>query len=229
MLNKTLLITLSFSLVLASQEIDLSKISSEDIDLARDSLESSSTSSLEDIYTADSEDDSEVEETEIEIDDRNLIAGEKFGYGFITTLPPSITSVSDIPLPNDYKISIRDQFTIILSGSKEAIFDLSVKLDGTIVFPEIGSVSVAGESFSDVKEKLSNLVNQSYIGATVDISIKNLSAKKVTIVGAVKQPGTYLVNPFTTISSALAYSSGVSEVGTLRKIKLIRSNRKAFL
>ena len=122
MLNKTLLITLSFSLVLASQEIDLSKISSEDIDLARDSLESSSTSSLEDIYTADSEDDSEVEETEIEIDDRNLIAGEKFGYGFITTLPPSITSVSDIPLPNDYKISIRDQFTIILSGSKEAIF-----------------------------------------------------------------------------------------------------------
>ena len=85
MLNKTLLITLSFSLVLASQEIDLSKISSEDIDLARDSLESSSTSSLEDIYIADSEDDSEVEETEIEIDDRNLIAGEKFGYGFITT------------------------------------------------------------------------------------------------------------------------------------------------
>lgn len=228
MLNKTLLITLSFSLVLASQEIDLSKISSEDIDLARDSLESSSTSSLEDIYTADSEDDSEVEETEIEIDDRNLIAGEKFGYGFITTLPPSITSVSDIPLPNDYKISIRDQFTIILSGSKEAIFDLSVKLDGTIVFPEIGSVSVAGESFSDVKEKLSNLVNQSYIGATVDISIKNLSAKKVTIVGAVKQPGTYLVNPFTTISSALAYSSGVSEVGTLRKIKLIRSNGESF-
>lgn len=228
MLNKTLLITLSFSLVLASQEIDLSKISSEDIDLARDSLESSSTSSLEDIYIADSEDDSEVEETEIEIDDRNLIAGEKFGYGFITTLPPSITSVSDIPLPNDYKISIRDQFTIILSGSKEAIFDLSVKLDGTIVFPEIGSVSVAGESFSDVKEKLSNLVNQSYIGATVDISIKNLSAKKVTIVGAVKQPGTYLVNPFTTISSALAYSSGVSEVGTLRKIKLIRSNGESF-
>ena len=55
------------------------------------------------IYTADSEDDSEVEETEIEIDDRNLIAGEKFGYGFITTLPPSITSVSDIP----YQMIIR--------------------------------------------------------------------------------------------------------------------------
>ena len=87
---------------------------------------------------------------------------------------------------------------------------------------------IRDRSFSDVKEKLSNLVNQSYIGATVDISIKNLSAKKVTIVGAVKQPGTYLVNPFTTISSALAYSSGVSEVGTLRKIKLIRSNGESF-
>ena len=125
MLNKILFITFSFSLALASQEIDLSKISPEDLDLARESLESSSTSSLEDIYRADSIDDS-AEKTEIEIVDSNLIEGEKFGYGFITTLPPSITSVADIPLPNDYKVSIRDQFTIILSGSKEAIFDLSV-------------------------------------------------------------------------------------------------------
>tara|TARA_B100000575_G_scaffold9322_1_gene6877 strand:- start:2492 stop:4750 length:2259 start_codon:yes stop_codon:yes gene_type:complete len=227
MLNKILFFTFSFSLALASQEIDLSKISPVDLALAKESLESSSTSSLEDIYRADSMGDF-PEKTGIEIVDSNLIEGEKFGYGFITTLPPSITSVADIPLPNDYKVSIRDQFTIILSGSKEAIFDLSVKLDGTIVFPEIGSVSVAGESFSDVKEKLSNLINQLYIGVTVDISIKNLSAKKVTIVGAVKKPGTYLVNPFTTISSALAYSGGVSEMGTLRKIKLIRSDGESF-
>ena len=37
-------------------------------------------------------------------------------------------------------------------------FDLSVKLDGSILFPEIGSISVAGETFSDVKEKLSNII-----------------------------------------------------------------------
>ena len=46
---------------------------------------------------------------------------------------------------------------------------------------------------------------------TIDLSLKNLSAKKISIVGAVNNPGTYLVNPFTTISNALAYSGGIQK------------------
>ena len=53
---------------------------------------------------------------------------------------------------------------------------------------------------------------------------KETYSKKITIVGAVKTPGTYLVNPFSTISSALAYSGGISEIGTLRNIRLLRTN-----
>ena len=161
-------------------------------------------------------------------EDANESEIEKYGYNFFNTTPTSITAVGDLPLPNDYKISLNDQFTIILSGSKEAVFDLNVKLNGTILFPELGSISVAGETFKDVKDKLRNLVEQSYIGVQIDISLKNLSAKKVTIVGAVKTPGTYLVNPFSTISSALGYSGGISEIGTLRNIRLIRTNGQIY-
>ena len=117
---------------------------------------------------------------------------------------------------------------IILSGSKEAIFDLNVNLDGSILFPELGSISVVGETFQEVKTKLKNLIEQSYIGVQIDLSLKNLSAKKITIVGAVKTPGTYLVNPFSTISSSLGYSGGISEIGTLRNIRLIRTNGKTY-
>jgi protein involved in polysaccharide export with SLBB domain len=133
-----------------------------------------------------------------------------------------------LPLPNEYKISLNDQFTVILTGSKEAIFDLNVNLDGSIIFPELGSISVVGETFQEVKTKLKNLIEQSYIGVQIDLSLKNLSAKKITIVGAVKTPGTYLVNPFSTISSALGYSGGISEIGTLRNIKLIRTNGETY-
>ena len=52
---------------------------------------------------------------------------------------------------------------VILSGSKDSIFELNVKLDGTILFPEIGEVYVAGLSFQ-VKDKLSQLIEKSYIG-----------------------------------------------------------------
>lgn len=157
-----------------------------------------------------------------------IVYGNKFGYSYFNTIPTNILASSDLPLPNEYKISLNDQFTVLLTGSKEEKFDLNVNLDGTILFPELGSVSVAGETFQEVKQKLNNLIQQAYVGVQIDISLKNLSAKKISIVGAVNTPGTYLVNPFTTITSSLAYSGGVSPIGSLRNIKLIRNNNKVY-
>ena len=164
----------------------------------------------------------------VEIGDEAPSKSRKFGYDFFSKMPTSLNAAGDLPLPNDYKISLRDQLRVILSGSKDQIFNLNVNLDGTVQFPELGSVYVAGLTFQEVKDKLSNLVNQSYIGVSIDISLKNLSAKKVSIVGAVETPGTYLINPFSTITGALAYSGGISEIGSLRDIKLIRNNGSIF-
>ena len=43
-----------------------------------------------------------------------------------SSIPTSTTALGDLPLPNDYKISIRDQLSVILSGSKEAILILDL-------------------------------------------------------------------------------------------------------
>ena len=211
-----------------AQQIDpsiLAQLSPEQIEMAKDAYNSKNSSDGE---AADIPVINESLKENTSIEDSNLLKGEKYGYNFFSSTPTSTSAVGDLPLPNEYKISLRDQITVILSGSKEAIFNLNVKLNGTILFPELGAILVAGKTFGEVKETLSGLIEQSYIGVQVDVSIKNLSAKKITIVGAVKAPGTYLVNPFSTISSALAYSGGISEIGTLRSIRLIRSNGNTF-
>lgn len=230
-MKKSLILICSLFLFLISQNsstqsIDpslLENLSPAQIELAKSELEKS--------ISSDEIEQKPISESAIKEDldeDINDTKGEKYGYNYFSTVPTSITAVGDLPLPNDYKISLNDQFTVILSGSKEAIFDLNVNLDGTILFPELGSISVVGETFQDIKIKLRNLIEQTYIGVQIDLSLKNLSAKKVTIVGAVKTPGTYLVNPFSTISSALGYSGGISEIGTLRNIRLIRTDGKIY-
>ena len=211
-----------------AQQIDpsiLSQLSPEQLEMAEDAYNSKNT------YGVKVDDIPVINESLTEntsINDPNLLKGKKYGYNFFSLSPTSTSAVGDLPLPNEYKISLRDQITVILSGSKDAIFDLNVKLNGTILFPELGAISVAGKTLGEVKGVLLKLIEQSYIGVEIDISIKNLSAKKITIVGAVNTPGTYLVNPFSTISSALAYSGGISEIGTLRNIKLIRNNGVIF-
>jgi len=217
-----------FSLFINGQAIDesiLSQLSPDQIEMVKDVYASSNSTEIK------NEELPPIDESLINkksVSDANNVPGKKYGYDFFLSMPTSLSAVGDLPLPNDYKISLRDQFIVILSGSKDSIFNLDVNLDGTILFPELGSISVAGLTFQEVKEKLTKLIEQSYIGVTIDISLQNLSAKKITIVGAVKTPGTYLVNPFTTITGALAYSGGISEIGSLRDIKLIRNNTEIF-
>ena len=201
-----------FSLTQVIDTSILSQLTQQQIEEAQDIIEGNDTADLS------SQELAEIKETLVTNDDKEVdieLGIKKFGYDFFSTMPTSLSAVGDLPLPNDYKISLRDQFKVILSGSRDQIFNLNVNLDGTILFPELGSVYVAGLTFKEVKEKLSNMVNQSYIGVNIDISLQNLSAKKVTIVGAVEAPGTYLINPFSTITSALSYSGGISEIGSL--------------
>jgi protein involved in polysaccharide export with SLBB domain len=227
--NKYLpVVFLMLSFNVYGQDIDpsiLSKLSPEQIEMAKDLYEDENFSDKSE-EELPAEEETLVERESFE--DQNKIEGKKFGYEFFSSMPTSTAALGDLPLPNDYKISLRDQFTIILSGSKDAKFNLNVKLDGTILFPEFGAIYVAGLSFQEVKDKLSLLIKESYIGVNIDISLQNLSAKKVAIVGAVNTPGTYLINPFSTITGALAYSGGISDIGSLRDIKLIRNNKKIF-
>ena len=227
--KKYLLYSLSFfSLSFLAQAFDptlLNELSPEQIEAAKDFTEGKEIIKLDDGGPA------VIQETlvgVVEIGNEAPSDSRKFGYDFFSKMPTSLNAVGDLPLPNDYKISLRDQLRVILSGSKDQIFNLNVNLDGTVLFPELGSVYVVGLTFKEVKDKLTNLINQSYIGVNIDISLQNLSAKKVTIVGAVGTPGTYLINPFSTITGALAYSGGISEIGSLRNINLIRNNGTIF-
>ena len=70
-----------------------------------------------------------------------------------------------------------------MSGSKDARYSLKVNLDGTILFPEIGFIAVVDQSLQDVRDKISALINQSYVGVNTDISIKDLAYKIAKEVG----------------------------------------------
>ncbi len=147
-----------------------------------------------------------------------------FGVDYIKGIPKSISSTSDLPVPNEYVVSLGDKLKIILTGGKEDIFSLEVGMDGSILFPELGSINVFGESIKDVRQKIKQIIELSYDGVGVSVSLETLSAKKINIIGAVKNPGTYIVSPFSTITSSLAYSGGFEDYASLRNIVVIRQD-----
>jgi len=147
-----------------------------------------------------------------------------FAFDYLRTLSTNLKEpYSTLPVNNDYKLSFNDNLRIILSGSKSQIINTRVGFDGAILIPQLGRIQVVGKSFAELSSSIASLVAASYVGVNVDISVIDLSAKKISIIGAVKNPGVYLVNPYTTISNSLAYVDGLEEYASLRNLKLVKS------
>ena len=224
---KTAILLLSGSIF--SQEIDLNNINFANLDenelkkyieltQKNNSQLNDQVSDLETLIEINEKDqDSDAKEKEYKIDEKLRI----FGHDYINTIPTTISATTDLPVPGEYKVSLGDKLRIIFSGSKDEIFTTTVQLDGTIIFPELGKILVLGKNFNETQKTIEELVNSSYVGVNVNISLVELNAKKISIIGAVKSPGVYLVNPFTTVSNALAYAGGVEDYASLRAITVI--------
>ena len=148
----------------------------------------------------------------------------KFGFDYVKTLPTSVSAEAEIPVSGQYILSFGDQMQVTLSGSLQKTISSTIGLDGSILFPNIGKIQAAGESFTSFKKKLNSLVKNTYVGVNSDVSITSLALKKISIVGAVNSSGSFSVNPFTTISGSLAFSSGLEDYASLRNVTLKRGN-----
>lgn len=162
------------------------------------------------------------------VDEREVVEIKKFGFDYVNSIPTSISATADLPVPNDYTISIGDEVGLIITGTMNQTYRFKVGSDGSIPIPEVGSIQLAGLNSEKAQFKLNKIIESSFYGSSAEFYLGKLQAKKISIIGAVKSPGTYVVNPYTTISSALAFSGGLEDYASLRTIKLVKPNGAIF-
>jgi len=153
---------------------------------------------------------------DIECQDDNF---EVFGYDFFACYDPLLDSpVLDLPLNSDYEITFGDKLELYIGGLVDEYADLIVDLSGNVMLPKYGYVSLVGLKLSEAKLKLSKIISDSYTGAEAFLSVKQPSLKKVSVIGLVKNPDTYFMNPFVTVSQAIKYAGGLEDNASLRAV-----------
>ena len=76
-----------------------------------------------------------------------------------------------------------------------------------IILPLIGSVNAAGKTVTELQEDVSTRLKEKYLQSPeVTIYVKEFASQKVTVEGAVVQPGVYPITGRTTLLQALAIS-----------------------
>ena len=148
-----------------------------------------------------------------------------YGYDIFAGSPNSFQPNINIPVPPDYLMGPGDTLEILLFGKTNDSFSLEVSRDGTIDFPELGPLVVAGMTFAEVKDMLQTRIASQIIGVQASISMGRLRSLQVFVLGEAYKPGAYTLSSLATITHALVSSGGVSGIASLRNIQLKRAGK----
>jgi polysaccharide export outer membrane protein len=150
---------------------------------------------------------------------------EPFGYLLFKGVPVTFAPATDIPVPADYVVGPGDEVRVQLFGNVDENYSLVVNRDGSINFPDVGPVDVAGLNFADMKEVLQARVAEQMIGVRASITLGELRSIRVFVLGDVNRPGSFTVSSLSTMTNALFVSGGVNPIGSLRNIQLKRKGK----
>ncbi len=124
--------------------------------------------------------------------------------------------VTEVPPPatDDTTLGPGDVFSVRVYGEDAMTGSHQIAPDGTINFPLLGAVQVAGLEPSAVAHKIqSELVERDFLRAPhVSVYVEQYSSKRVSVVGAVANPGTFPLEPGMTVVQAISMAGGFSSL-----------------
>lgn len=164
----------------------------------------------------------DVKLTRLPLEKSGLAALKRFGYDLFDEAPSTFSPVTDVPVPADYVVGPGDELNVQLFGSQNRNLRLLVSREGTVSLPELGPISVAGQTFGSAKASIESRVAQQIIGVHANVSMGDIRSIRIFVLGEAKRPGSYTVSGLATMTTALFASGGVRPIGSLRDIQLKR-------
>ena len=146
---------------------------------------------------------------------RNLFNNE------LLTFEPAI----NIPAPADYVLGAGDQVIIDIWGASQLVIDEVISPKGYLTIAGVGPIKLSGMTVTQATKRAKDVLSKYYSGSSITLSLANTRSVKVEIVGEVVTPGSYTLSAFSTLFNALYMAGGISDLGSLRDIKVYRNGK----
>lgn len=158
---------------------------------------------------------------------------EYFGYNIFSDTPDPFKPKTIGPVGDGYVVGPEDQLRLTVWGATEFQYELQVDVEGRILIPNIGLVTVAGQKLSTLRESLKVRLGKSYSGLLrnpptifIDLTVTRLRPIQLFVLGEVKNPGGYSFTHNSTIFNVLYGVGGPKISGSLRDIRVIREGKQ---
>lgn len=131
----------------------------------------------------------------------------------------------NIATPTNYRLGAGDAVFIDVWGASQQTFEETISPDGTVTLEGVGPVHIGGMSVSEATNRLKAQLSQYYSDCEISLSLGETRSIIVQVLGEVNTPGSYSISGLSSAFNALYAAGGISEVGTLRDIKVYRDGR----
>ncbi|MBR5205473.1 MAG: SLBB domain-containing protein [Bacteroidaceae bacterium] len=155
-----------------------------------------------------------------------------FGRNIFNTNNLTFEPSTNLPTPSNYRLGAGDQVIIDIWGTSQVSIQETISPDGAISIDNLGLVFLNGMTVNQATSYLRKELNKIYAGLSdeeptshIKVSLGNSRTIQVNVMGEVYQPGTYALSAFSTVFHALYSAGGVSEIGSLRNIQVVRNGK----
>jgi protein involved in polysaccharide export with SLBB domain len=120
------------------------------------------------------------------------------------------------------ELPLREGDRILLKLWSDTVFadTARVQRGAVVVLPRVGAVSLAAVPISQVSDSVRSAYARLFRSLTVEVS----PLRKITVVGEVRRPDVYFLDPNTLLRDAVGVAGGITEIGRENRIRVVRDS-----
>jgi protein involved in polysaccharide export with SLBB domain len=117
---------------------------------------------------------------------------------------------------DDTTLGAGDVFEIRVFGEKDMSGKYQVGPDGSIMFPYLGKLAVAGKEVGALEQQIATGLRDGkfLVDPQVSIMVEETKSKRVSVLGAVARPGTFPIIPGMTVVHAVSNAGGFTPLAS---------------
>ena len=141
-----------------------------------------------------------------------------------TLPPPDTASLVGSGAP-EYRIGVNDNLDISVFQIDELKRSVIVDSGGWILLPLVGQIHARGRTPGELSADIATALKKTYMkDPQVIVSVKESQSQRVTVDGAVNQPGVYPLSGPTTLLQAVSLARGPDpKLANVKKVGLFRT------
>lgn len=158
---------------------------------------------------------------------KELMSEQVFGRNIFTNEKLSFEPNTNMATPENYRLGPGDEIIVDIWGASENIIKKEISPDGSINIPGLGVIYLNGMNIADAKEFLRGELGKIYSDEAnkIQVTLGKTRSIRINVMGEVMVPGTYTLSGFATVFHALYSAGGVTDLGSLRNIKVARNGK----